>query len=212
MSARTTLTTAALTNLDLRHPHAADYAGFRWVAEHLAKEKRFNGATPDCEYSVAEHLCRGADAIGTLTGDDELAAYFLLHDAHEAALKDDTTPKKRALAEEAQELFGILADDIMAAFAALTERHDAAIHAAAGLAWPPTPFLRERIKHFDLVMFVTEWRDLMQGTAHPDWDGYAMISPLTGRIEPWSYRTARDGWLRRARKLLPALMAKEHAA
>jgi hypothetical protein len=55
-------------------------------------------------------------AILTATGNTTLAAYFLLHDAHEHTLKDDTTPKKRAIAELASERFGILGEHIFETF------------------------------------------------------------------------------------------------
>ena len=41
------------------------------------------------------------------TADAKLAAYLSLHDVHEAVLKDDTTPKKRAFAALAEQKFGI---------------------------------------------------------------------------------------------------------
>ena len=55
MSARTILTLANGKGADLLNlrPEDVDFAAF---AEHLAKEKRFNGATPGLEYSVADHL------------------------------------------------------------------------------------------------------------------------------------------------------------
>lgn len=203
MSARTILTTATGTNIDLRDPAAADI-DFAWVAEHLAKEKRYNGATAGREYSVAEHSVRCADAALRFTRDRTLAAYLLVHDGHEATLKDDTTPKKNALAEAASD-FGILREQILEAFARLTDRHDVAIHQAAGLPWPPSPGLQREIKRFDLILFVTEWRDLMNGAQHPAWEPYRAIEPLAETIEPMPWKPACTLFLQRCRELLPAL-------
>jgi len=204
MSAATILTLANGKGIDLLDPKPAD---IDWdsYAEQLSKEKRYNGATPGEEYSVAEHLCRGVDAILFATGDREVAGYFSTHDGHEGVLKDDTTPKKRALAELAQEKFGVLASDILECFALLTYRHDVAIHEAAGLVWPPAPGLAAQIKRWDLVMFVTEWRDLMHDRPHPNWAPYSGIKPLPDRIMPWRWQTAKAGLLRRWKELLPAL-------
>lgn len=185
MNPRTVLTLADGRNLDLLHPTAAEYGDLLWSAEHLAKENRFNGATPGLVYPVAQHLLEGVDAIIEASrGDRDLAAYFSLHDVHEAVLKDDTTPKKRAFAAIAEEKFGVLATHVTAAFDELTDRHDRAIHEAAGLAWPPTPEMAARIKHWDRVLLVTEWRDLMGGVPLPNAEAYADAAPLTRRIVP----------------------------
>lgn len=203
MSAATILTLANGRGIDLLDPKVSDIC-FDVLGEHLAKEKRYNGATPDIEYSVAEHSCRGADAILSATGDRLLAAYFLVHDGKEHALKDMTTPLKQALAELAAERFGILASQIIDSFNLLEYRHDVAIHAAAGLPWPPPPEMAAAIKRWDLIMFVTEWRDLMRDVPHPNWAPYSGIKPLlSGPIDPWKWTVARDGFVRRCRELLP---------
>jgi hypothetical protein len=217
MTAATILTLANGKGVDLLAPRL-ETSDFEALAEQLAKEKRFNGATFNAEYSVAEHCCLGADAILARTprpataearvGNKIVAAYFLLHDMHEALWKDDTTPKKRALAEFAQRRFGILADNILAAFDLAVEQLDAAIHEAAGLPWPPPAMVRDLIKQWDKVMFVTEWRDLMCGRTHPDWAPYADVNPLKHKLfAPWPWRVAKIGWLRRAHRLLPAFAA-----
>lgn len=204
MSARTILTLADGREMDLRHPTPELYANWDWVAEHLAKEKRYNGATPGVEYSVAQHACLGADVARALYG-ELIAAEFLVHDNPEAALKDDTTPKKRAIAEEAEAQFGVLAASVIGAFDAITERHDIAIHAAAGLPWPMAPDVAAAVKRIDLVMFVTEWRDLMRNAPHPNWAPYSGIQPLPDTIEPWDWRDAKRQFLARCQTMLPAL-------
>lgn len=199
MSARTILTTASGRQIDLLAPRPSDI-DFVDVAEHLAKENRYNGATLGVTYSVAEHLCRGGDAMQRATGDTVAAAYFVLHDVHEFALKDDTTPKKRALEAIGVERFGALAGTILQAFAELTERWDRAAHQAAGLAWPPPPAIAEMVKRYDRVMLATEWRDLMK--VPPPYDLGA--SPLPRRIEgTWDWRHAKAELIDRFLAWLP---------
>jgi hypothetical protein len=210
MSARTVLMLANGHGIDLIDPQPADI-DFASFAEQLAKEARFNGATPGVAYSVAEHLVRGADAILRTSGDRQLAAYWSLHDAHEAVLKDDTTPKKRAIAELCAQQFGILAEHVLATFDRLTDRHDAAIHAAAGLPWPMPADMAAQVKAWDLTLFVTEWRDLMRARTHPDWTPYRDITPLPETIRPWPWPFARLALQVRWRRLLPALAPIEQA-
>ena len=202
MTAATILTMANGKGIDLTNPQACDI-DFAVIAEHLAKEKRYNGATPGIQYPVAQHCVIGADAAFADTNDIELAGYFLLHDGHEAFLKDDTTPKKRALAEIAANEFGILATEIMSSFEMMTDRFDAAIHEAAGLAWPPSESMKAAIKAYDLTMFVTEWRDLMGSIHHPNWEPYRGIAPLLTTIAPWGWKQSAHAFRYRCRKYLP---------
>jgi uncharacterized protein len=204
MTGRTILTLSNGNGIDLLDPKAHDI-DFGVIAEHLSKENRYNGATKNICYSVAEHSVRCADAALHITGDRKLAAYLLLHDAHEAFLKDDTTPKKRALAAVAAQSFATLADYVLAAFDLLTNRIDVAVHEAAGLAWPIPADLQAKIKHWDLTLFVTEWRDLMGDQPHPDWAPYKDIRPLEARICPLDWRVARNAFLDECYDLLPAL-------
>lgn len=212
MSARTILTLANGRGVDLLHPlfYPADFAA---LAEMLTKEKRFNGATPGVEYSVAEHCCLGADAIlaeekkfGSRDKCEAVAAYFLMHDLPEAIWKDDTTPKKHAIAERIAERCGVTADAVLGVLDGIGDEHAAALHAAAALEWPMPPPLVPIVKTWDKIMFVTEWRDLMGNREHPDWSPYRSIEPLATKIvQPWRWTVARTAWLSRAAKLLPAL-------
>jgi hypothetical protein len=206
MSAETILTLASGRGIDLLEPTAAD-VDFEAYAEQLAKEPRYNGATPGVILSVAQHACMCADAALDETGDRVLAAYLLLHDHHEAVMKDDTTPKKRAIAAIAEQRFGVLAANIMEAFALLTYRHDAVIHEAAGLPWPIPSKLQPMVKRYDLRAFVTEWHDLMPCVEHPNWKPYDGV-PQLGVSVPltlWDWRRAKSELLRRCHELLPAL-------
>jgi hypothetical protein len=59
------------------------------------------------------------------------------------------------------------------------------------------------VKKWDLIMFVTEWRDLMRDRPHPNWAPYSGIKPLADKIAPWDWRTAKRELLNRWRRLLP---------
>lgn len=202
MNPRTILTLADGRNIDLLNPQASDYMPLDWAAEHLAKEARYNGATPGVVYSVACHTNAGIDAALALTGDRQVAAYVALHDVPEAVLKDDTTPKKNAIAAVAEAKFGVLAPQILSVFDDLTERHDRALHEAVGLSWPPTPEMADAIKRIDRILLVTEWRDLM-GVPLPNAQAYAGVEPLRITIAPLSWRSAAAGLIRRWHQLLP---------
>ncbi len=194
-AARTSLTMASGQLVNLLDPRPEDI-DFHVMAEHLSKVIRYNGATPGQAYSVAEHVCRGADELLN-RGAGVAAAYFLLHDGHEAFLGDDTTPKKRAL-DAIAESFGTLAGAVSDAFAGLTAQIDAAIHAAAGLDWPPPQEIAAAVKHMDAIMLATEWRDLMR--CEPP---YELELPLAEPIQPWDWWLARDELRRQFRRLLP---------
>lgn len=192
--------------IDLLNPQPSDYADLDWwAAEHLAKEARFNGATPGVVYSVAEHMARGALAALEFYGDRQLAAYFAVHDVNEAVLKDDPSPKKRALIEMSCELFGSSAW-VTAVTDELARRHDAAIHAAAGLSYPLPSELQQRVAWLDQRMLLTEWRDLMAGAEPPMLpDGRYVITPLDRKIDPMDWRSAKALLLEVWREFLPAL-------
>jgi hypothetical protein len=134
-----------------------------------------------------------------------IAAEFSLHDAPEGVLKDDTTPKKCTVAEKIEQRCGILAADIIKVLDEITDDHDAAIHEAAGLPWPMPDDIARAVKEVDIIMFVTEWRDLMKGIEHPNWAPYSNVKPLGALIQPWPWDVAKNALLRRWRTLLPAL-------
>jgi hypothetical protein len=195
----TTLTCVDGRNFDLLNPDVEDVS-FMVIAEHLAKANRYCGATPGLVFSVAQHSVLCAQAGLLATGDRELAAYLLIHDAHEAYLGDDTTPKKRALSA-IMGRFGILASAIADSFAMLTDRIDLAIHTKAGLAWPPTPEIAAEIHRFDRMLLSTEWRDLM-GFPQPYPFGQL---PLPDHLFPHAaWQDAANEMYSLCRSLLPA--------
>lgn len=227
-SPSTLFVTASGRVVDVFAPRAID-VDFDDVVEHLSKEARYNGGTPGEFYSVAQHLCLGADwLLAESSGEHDAigredppfawkaseaarasAAYFLAHDFHEYVLKDETTPKKRALDRVALE-FGSLAGVISDAYARLVERWDAAIHAAAGLAWPPPAEVRAAVDALDRRLLLTEWAALHRG--HRLLGDYSAWAPLPITIEPWPWDFAHEQLARRMALLLPALRAKSGAA
>jgi hypothetical protein len=186
--------------VDLLDPRPCDI-DFGDIFEQLAKEARFNGATPGCAYSVAEHTARGAKVMRALGGDRLAAAYFVTHDFHEYILKDDPTPKKRALDRIAVENFGVLAGAVKQAFGRLTDRWDAAIHQAAGLDWPPPAPIAAMVEKVDLIMLATEWRDLMRHM--PALDLGPDIAPWPDAIVPHDWFTAKALLKAAAERYLP---------
>jgi uncharacterized protein len=206
MNPRTVLTLADGRNIDLLDPQPEDFRNPAWAAEHLAKENRYNGATPGATYSVAQHTVECVRAVIAEGGDKSLAAYLSLHDFHEALFKDDTTPKKQALAAIAEVRFGVLASAVLEAFDELTERADAAVHKAAGLQWPPPPQIAAGIKRIDRILLVTEWRDLMGGVPLPNAQAYADVQPLARQIIPLKkWRTAEVDLMLAWGEFVPAL-------
>ena len=198
MNPRTTLTLCNGKGIDLLAPTVADI-DFDVIAEHLAKDNRYCGATRGLTYSVAEHSVRCADAALRATNDGTLAAYLLCHDMHEAFFGDDTTPKKRALAEIAAANFGVLHEEILSMFELTIDRMDAAIHAAAGLPWGPTREQVQAIKHWDRVLLATEWKFLMR--CPPP---YAFgVEPLSEPIDPMDWEDAAYTFKQRCEALLP---------
>jgi hypothetical protein len=201
----TTLTCADGRNFDLLNPQVEDIS-FLVICEHLAKANRYAGATPGRVYSVAQHSSLCAKAALITTGNYEVAGYLLCHDMHEAYLGDDVTPKKRALAAIMQR-FGVLHGAIAQAFDMLTDRIDRAIHAAAGLAWPPTPEIAEQIHRIDRMMLATEWRDLMRNDL-PIPQPYPFPEPpLPDEVVPHEHwQTSAREMFSLCRSLLPAVM------
>ncbi len=207
MTARTILTLANGRGIDLLNPRAEDIS-FEVIAEHLAKENRYNGATRGIVYSVAQHSVHCAEAALETTKDETLAAYLLCHDMHEAFFGDDTTPKKKALGSIV-ESFGALAQHIDEAFGVLTDRMDAVIHEAAGLPWPVSPERQAQIHHIDRALLATEWRDLMQCPQPFVFE----VPPLAfTTIKPWPWGMAKVEFMQCCVNLLPAMQARRREA
>ena len=185
------ITTASGRVVDYVTPDPASIA-LTDIAARLAKESRFAGATGPF-YSVAQHSVLVAD---NLPYDDDggaiLKLYGLLHDAHEAWMKDIPTPMKHGVTQ----LGGGRVLEIMAG------RFDAAIHAALGLPWPrPFPAIDRAVALADRIAYATELRDLFPdrpGEVPYDRDG-PPPAPVPVRALAWP--KAEEKFLRRAREL-----------
>lgn len=168
---------------------APDPADIHWpdVAEMLAKEPRFAGATLNAFYSVAQHLCLCHDHTFAAS-----RAAALHHDDHEIVVRDLPSPVKKA-----QALLGG-----GEAYARLCAIQDAAIHAAAGIPWPLDAETAADVHHIDLTMLATEVRSFFVDDTHL-WAADRLPPPLPIAINPWPWTRAADEWLARVRRHLP---------
>lgn len=168
---------------------------FEDVAPSLARLCRFDGHISAAGvYSVAQHCVLMAEAAFAETRDPLLAAYCLLHDAHEAYIGDITTPTARWLAALEREIFhssGVIAGVIAGA----KRRLDAAIWTAAELP-APDPKMANAVHSFDIRMLATERRHLL-AASNIDWgDAVDLAIPIrtVGAIRPWPVGKAEEAW------------------
>jgi hypothetical protein len=140
------------------------------IAHALANQCRFSGHVSEF-YSVAEHSVRASYIC-----EPQVAKWMLLHDASEAYLVDMPRPLKRSTG------FGEI-------YKLAEERAMKIIADRFGIEWPEPA----QVKHFDLVMLVTEQRDLM-GRAPKPWKDNG-VEPLSSPIRPWQPRAAKERFL-----------------
>lgn len=161
-------------------PEEVDFAAF---VHHLARQNRYCGATP-LPLTVAQHTCLVAALVPV-----EARPYALLHDFHEAVIGDLTTPLKHALRIHAGRRGGAAFDPVEE----ISRPIDAAVHAAAGLAWPPPDSVAEAVARADFTAFLTEVRDCappeMAAWARRTWPD-APRSPR--QIRPWTWAAAEE--------------------
>lgn len=175
------------------------------VAEGLARICRYGGAVPGNPFCVAQHSVVGADAVLEETRDINLAAYFLVHDAHEYVFGDMTTPVAKWLALMAVELYGSAAGSMVETLIATAKaRLDAAIWRAAGLP-PPGKTYRAAIADFDLRMLATEQRQLLM-PAPKSWGAAidaAKPIQMRGRLTAWPVAKAAEEFRDRLARYCP---------
>lgn len=144
------------------------------MANALAKVCRFGGHVIGDPYSVAEHLVRCHDLARSMGLDARTCAEALVHDAHEAYPPGDVaSPLKRSQYMTGTVMLELGAEQVVRRF--------------FGLTLPLDPAVRR----IDMVLLATERRDLM---APSDVDWGDLPEPLVSRIEPWTWRVARDRW------------------
>ncbi|RWQ35494.1 MAG: hypothetical protein EOS20_18470 [Mesorhizobium sp.] len=175
------------------------------VAEGLARLCRYGGHVPGNPYSVAQHCVVGADAAIEETGDANLAAYFLLHDAHEFVIGDMIKPVAIWLATIADELYGASANNMVETVLATAKaKLDMVIWRAAGLP-PPGKTYRAAIADFDLRMLATEQRQLLM-PAPKSWGAAidaARPIQMRGRLTAWPVAKAAEQYRDRLAQLCP---------
>lgn len=119
------------------------------IAVHLSRESRWSGATRTY-YSVAQHSVI-VSAVVERTEGALGAMYGLLHDAHEAFMKDQPTPLKQYLFEVTGYDLNDLADKI-----------DEAIFARFGLDFPIPDEIERAVKYADFDVCMAEGRQLVK--------------------------------------------------
>lgn len=197
--------------IDLLEPTPA-MVDFGEIADSLGNQARFGGRTA-LHYSVAQHCVMVAREASRAA-----APYALLHDAHEATIGDIMTPVKRALFWSLSGLPAsidgeavpdrltaeTLHGEMQRRFAAFEDRHLAAIHAAAGLAWPPPRAITEEVHSLDIRALVTERRELLIRAALPWGHEIEAARPFRRTLgRPWLPMQAATAWIAEARRLLP---------
>jgi uncharacterized protein len=192
------------------------------IAEALARLPRFTGHIRSGCYSVAQHSIMGADALHRETGRDDIAAAFLLHDAHEAYVGDMATPVAAALAFYAgvcgvvhsgfKDLGSQTSGESAAKCAAnglhlMKEVIDRAIFEAAGIAWPLPADIHRAVKEMDLRMLTTERRHLLGPSPAPWHASVEAAKPirLVGKMSVWPWPDAADAFRERLTRYIPAI-------
>lgn len=146
------------------------------IAHSLSLLCRFTGHTREF-YSVAEHSVR----VSWLCP-DEHAAWGLMHDASEAYIADLTRPIKRF-------------SDLGEPYLRIETRLMHCICQRFGLPSEQP----ECVSKADLVLLMTEKRDLCEGHNSKPWEDTE--DSLTEVIEPWPHRIAEQRFLQRAKAL-----------
>lgn len=187
------------------------------IAAVLAKLPRYNAALAGPGLPIAQHCVMGADALRRETGDPLLALLFLLHDAHEFLIGDQTNPQ--------QQLFEAVNPGFRAARKRIAEAWDEAIYAACDLP-PPSAWRAswaKAIKDMDTRMLSAEVAELssVEAARHVDpADPEPRRRPsrpdILGTIKPWGPAKAELEFIQRAENLIGrdklAEMASVHAA
>lgn len=190
---------------DLMHPTPDMIDIIGDVAPALALINRFTGhagwpGPALAGHSVAQHSILGSDALTIETGSRELALAFLLHDAHEFAIGDISSPVAALFAD-------LIGHRFKQHLAILKADIDRAIHAHLGLAYPWPDSVQAAVKEMDLRMVHAERAWLMTKSPKP-WstDGWAVapVRSLTWReFLPMAPKTAAREWLNRLAALMP---------
>lgn len=173
------------------------------VAAVLSKLPRYNAALAGPGFSIAQHSVMGADALRRETDEPILAALFLLHDAHEFLIGDQTNPQ--------QQLYEAQNPGFRAARKRIADAWDEPIYAACAL--PPPASWRtswaSAIKDMDMRMLSAEVAELssVEAARHIDpSDPNPRRRPgrpaVKGLIQPWGAAKAELQFIQMAEALL----------
>lgn len=199
---------------DLAAPHIEE-VDFVAMAANLSKIARFNGTPRGLAYSVAQHSIMGAEAILQETGDQLLAALFLLHDGHEYLIGDITRPAQKLLAGVLEGEGKLTSIRFQAALDTIKFEWDMAIYAAAGL---PTPEIwtnrqRDAVKAMDERMLQAEIAALFGHQAERNISGKpARPLKTRGAITPWPAMKAEEAFFTLLCRLIGEDRARDQAA
>ena len=172
------------------------------IAHHLALVNRYNGSTK-MPYSVAEHSVR----MSYMTVGEPLLN--LLHDAAEAYIGDVIGPQKKGLKWSSPS--GGFDVEYKQVEMEILRQIGKALDIPDLKSWLSMP---EHIKKADVIMYVTEIRDLLppqamdllreQGWMPDD------VEPLPQMIIPWPWHMAENEFLSRYRELSGGNLTNEH--
>ncbi|VVT15392.1 hypothetical protein [Hoeflea sp. EC-HK425] len=188
---------------DLAAPDPAEIDFFA-MANALSKIARFNGSNPGIAYSVAQHSAMGAEAIFNETGDDRLAAFFLLHDGEEYLLGDKVTPAQRLLEEHAEQAGGHGSGSGVRWHWTWIKRQWREVGwRAAGLGLPDS-FQQAHIEDFDRRMCNAEMLALFGPAARAQLlpVAHERTLKLKGGIRPWAAMKAEERFNEAARRFI----------
>ena len=172
------------------------------IAHALSSICRWSGHVRNF-FSVAQHSFTMACQIDHKKWPKESMA-LLLHDASEAYLNDVISPLKRRLREGGRP----------SRYDVLEKKCQEAIAKTFGL--PEDAFGTEQVKHYDMRMLMTEYRDLIPPLRDPeslpiditDWAKH-MVEPFERKIEPMDSDYAESMFLTKFLELAKLMKEKQ---
>lgn len=191
--------------VDMLDPTPADIDWMGDVAPALSLIARFDGACAvgGRPWTVLDHLVTGHDIAQSRMG-DRMAQLFLLHDVHEFAIGDISTPSARAIAAMADRLQHNAGAFVTVGIKALKDRWDRAIFAAAGVELP-TAQEKAALHTLDQRMLITE-RNHMMAQPWRSWGPLERLNPftITGSLRPEKRDKLITGFMERLAARCPA--------